>query len=274
MPGLDEARPTNRESDRISQQPGRFQFSLRGLLASVAVVALICGLSSYWWRKAEEGRIRKDNLPCMCNLKQLGVVLWSYRKEHGCFPPAYICEKNGKPMHSWRVLILPYLESGDLYGKYDFSEPWNGPNNRRLATLSADSIPGVFQCPRAGTKGTFFTNYVAVVGPETMWPGSRSRRLPHGPRSGSQTIMLVEVSNSDIHWMEPRDLTFEQAIKGIQPETGLGISSKHPNGVIYMNADGSVHLMRRDIDPEELRKVLTRDAAQLEVVKARPEGEP
>ena len=35
-------------------------------------------------------------------------------------------------MHSWRVLLLPYLDRSDLYKAYDFTEPWDGPNNRKL----------------------------------------------------------------------------------------------------------------------------------------------
>ncbi len=70
-----------------------------------------------------------------CNycLLNIALALQNYHDDYGSFPPAYIPDKDGKPMHSWRVLLLPYLERRTLYEKYRFDEPWNGPNNRKLA---------------------------------------------------------------------------------------------------------------------------------------------
>ncbi len=65
-------------------------------------------------------------------LFQLRLALQSYSQDYGCFPPASVADKNGRPMHSWRVLILPYIGRPDLYQKYKFGEPWDGPNNRNL----------------------------------------------------------------------------------------------------------------------------------------------
>ena len=60
----------------------------------------------------------------------------------------------------------PYLERNDIYDAYDFNEPWNGPNNSKLAEISV----GIFQCPLdANVRGTPYTNYVAVVGTGTVW---------------------------------------------------------------------------------------------------------
>ena len=72
------------------------------------------------------------------NLKQIAMALQCYHQANGCFPPAYIADKTGKPMHSWRVLILPYLDRDDLYKAYNFTEPWDGPNNKKLATSRPD----------------------------------------------------------------------------------------------------------------------------------------
>src|SRR5207244_4506816 len=51
---------------------------------------------------------------CVNNLKQIGLALQNYHDDFGCFPPAYIADENGRPMHSWRVLILPYIEQVGL----------------------------------------------------------------------------------------------------------------------------------------------------------------
>ena len=139
---------------------------------------------------------------CCRMMRQVAQVLSAYHDEHGSFPPACVADADGKPMHSWRVLILPHLEYGSVYQAYDFDEPWDGPNNRKLA----GEIPVPFQCVSSQSRSDNCTNYVAVVGPKGVWPGATS-----GSRtmSGDQTILLVEVANSDIHWMEPRDLSYD-----------------------------------------------------------------
>ena len=81
------------------------------------------------------------------------AALQAYHQANGCFPPAYIADKNGKPMHSWRVLILPYLDYDDLYKAYDFSEPWDGPKNKTAAGHAASwSMPARATSPRAGRR--------------------------------------------------------------------------------------------------------------------------
>lgn len=66
---------------------------------------------------------------CLCNLRQISIALQKYHETYGSFPPAYVCDQAGKPMHSWRVLILPYLGEEKLYAKYNISEPWDSPGN-------------------------------------------------------------------------------------------------------------------------------------------------
>jgi hypothetical protein len=104
---------------------------------------------------------------CVNNLKQIALALHNYHDDHGCFPPAYVADANGRPMHSWRVLILPYLEQKVLYDQYDFTEPWNGPNNSKLLATPPDT----YGCPSddrtCGVTGAWPTSYLAVVGAET-----------------------------------------------------------------------------------------------------------
>ena len=78
----------------------------------------------------------------MTNLKEIQLALLNYESAKGSLPPAYIADATAKPMHSWRVLILPYLGEMALYNKYNFNEPWNGPNNSKLAA----QVPDVFRC--------------------------------------------------------------------------------------------------------------------------------
>jgi hypothetical protein len=106
-------------------------------------------------------------------------------------------------MHSWRVLVLPYLGENALYRDYRFDEPWDGPHNSRLA----QRMPAVYGCPAQARAP--FTNYSVVVGPETAFRGSRP--LSRAMMSDYPTVALVvEVKEETIPWMAPRDLTMPE----------------------------------------------------------------
>ena len=99
---------------------------------------------------------------CSNKMRQLVLAMHLYAEEYGSLPPTFVADDDGKSMHSWRTLILPYIEEDALYAAYNFDEPWNGPNNRKLA----EYIPDVFRCP--AEENEEYTNYLAVVGPHTM----------------------------------------------------------------------------------------------------------
>ena len=135
---------------------------------------------------------------CVWNLDELAAALAAYRTEHGRYPPAVVADASGEPMHSWRVLILPYLGRKDLYYEYDFKQPWNGRKNKKLAA----QIPDVFRCPNHSQSGAE-TSYVAVTGPGTAWNENIAADAG-APSRPEQLILLVEVENAGIGWMEPR----------------------------------------------------------------------
>ena len=62
------------------------------------------------------------------------MAVANYHDMYKCFPPAYVADESGRPMHSWRVLLLPFLSESELYNAYNFAEPWGSPNNRKLLT--------------------------------------------------------------------------------------------------------------------------------------------
>ena len=179
--------------------------SWRVLLWLLLLLPLLIALMMPAVQSAREAARR---VACNNQMKQIALALQNYATAYGCFPPAFIADKNGHPMHSWRVLILPYLDRDPLYGAYNFNEPWNGPNNKKLLAAR----PREFACPsdeKTNAPGSDETNYVAVVGPNAAWQGAKSRRPSDFGRAASTTIMLVEVANAGIKWGEPRDLSLD-----------------------------------------------------------------
>lgn len=191
---------------------------------------------------------------CCNNLRQILLALHNYHDAYGCFPPAYVADKNGRPMHSWRTLILPYLDRSDIYKQYRFDESWDGPNNSRLTgSIKLNS----FRCAQDRESPPTHTNSLAVIGPETAWPGSRCVRIEDFRKGTCNTILLVEVRHSGIAWMEPRDLDMRQMAPGINAKAVQGISSNHPAGANVGFADGSVRFLPDSLTPAELDAMLS-----------------
>jgi hypothetical protein len=196
----------------------------------------------------------------MNNLKQIVLGLHNYHDAYGCLPPAYIADDNGKPMHSWRVLLLPFVEREKLYKQYRFDEPWDGPNNGSLAARHPQIL--CYDCPSEYPAP--MTSYVAVVGPGTAWHGAKPRCFDDFADGLDCTIMVVEVANSGIHWMEPRDLDFATLPMVVNPPEGfLGISGNHVfKGANVAFADFSVRFLKEDLPAQTLRALLTIDGGE------------
>jgi hypothetical protein len=156
-------------------------------------------------------------------------------------------------MHSWRVLLLPFLHYGKLYRQYDFTQPWNGPKN----SLLAKRIPHEYRCPAARKGNLSATSYVAVIGPSTAWPGSKCARFQDIKDGTSDTILLAEIADSTIPWMEPRDMSFDRAIIGVNMDQRRGISSHHHGGANVSLADSSGRFLPDSISPAAIRTLLT-----------------
>lgn len=198
---------------------------------------------------------------CRNSLRNVVLALQNYEGKYGTFPPAVVTDKHGKPMHSWRVLILPFLDRNDLYKRYRFNEPWNGPNNSQL--LNEDV--GIFYCP-SDVRGTndFHTSYVAVVGDRTVWPGttSGSTKAVSQADGTSRTLILVETHNSGIHWMEPRDISFDNCLIGIDGPRARSLprgECNHPGGSVVSFVDGHVEFLEDSVSATKMRELLTID---------------
>jgi prepilin-type processing-associated H-X9-DG protein len=190
---------------------------------------------------------------CQDNLKRIALALHNYERANGCFPPAYVGDKKGRPMHSWRVLILPYLEddsAAKVCKKYNFNEPWDSLHNWRLLT----SRPKTYVCPSdrdAANPTASFTSYVAVVGAHAAWSGNKPKKAANlaAPES---TIMLVEIGQNRIPWTAPQDFNIDAPPGTSYPETA---SSSHTSsepavrrneraGAYVAMADGHVSYLR------------------------------
>jgi hypothetical protein len=212
-----------------------YRFSVRTLL--LLVLACTCG---FWLitKHTKNQLNEKRQAGCYGNLTALSVALQQYHQDFGCFPPAYMVDRSGKPIHSWRVLVL--ASAGDplrsIYDAYDFNEPWNGPNNGKLV----NQIPYFYRCPNNNRLNKyFFTNYIAVVGPNTCFTGPKPTKLLDFPRGLSKVVQVTEAENSNINWMEPKDLVIFDNHNPFEVRGQPRVSSNDPGGPAVLFADGT-----------------------------------
>lgn len=178
------------------------------------------------------------------------MAVANYHDAHQSIPPAYLADAKGRPRTSWRIVLLPYLEQDDLHKRYDFAEAWDGPNNRALAP----QMPKTFAFHDSYQPGLTTTNYLAVVGRETVWPEKATRTFKDVKDGTSSTILIVENRGEGIHWMEPRDLSF--AGMSFKVNDPAGVSSKYLDPAVVM-LDGSLHKLKKDLAAETLKALLT-----------------
>lgn len=188
------------------------------------------------------------DLACSDNLRRIGQAMNSYHDAHGSFPPAYLADDEGRPTHSWRALLLPYLDEPDLSEQYDFEEPWDGPSNRNLLS----SRPDVFHCPNDVAAAGSDTNYLMIVGRNTISDGAGSCRLAEITDGSAFTLLVVEVSGSGIAWSEPADLDAEAITYLVNDGSPEGIrGGAHTDGGAYaLFCDGSVRTLSDELAAE------------------------
>ena len=201
---------------------------------------------------------------CMNNIRNLGLAIHNYASGKGHLPPPVVMDEAEHPMHSWRTMILPYIERIDLYEAYDFQKPWNAPENQKVAETEVR----IFQCPSVSNPTRLpkaRTDYVAVTGPDTAWPTNGTKRsLEEDFTAGtSYTAMLIDINHSDIPWCEPRDIKLEDLLSGkvswaeTSVHTDRGAFYYPVPGHCVVFSDGHVEYLCGDLTPDQLRRLFS-----------------
>jgi hypothetical protein len=156
----------------------------------------------------------------------------SYHDEKGMLP-ADVLDRAGKPILSWRVVLLGHLDQKPLLKRFKLDEPWNSKNN--LALL--EKMPKVFQSPRVKLKRKGYTVYQGFSGPEAVFrPGKPGLRLIAIPDGTSCTLFAAEATAA-VPWTKPADIAIDMA-KAL-PDFGKAYGQQ-PLGAL---CDGSVRVL-------------------------------
>ena len=228
------------------------------LVAGVGVAVLIVlAIAFVGMRYGGQGiqtlRMNRVRGQCIQNVEKIAKAMNAYAQDYGSYPPPTTFAADGKtPMHSWRVLILPYLGYQNLYNQFDLDTAWDSNVNQ----LAALEIPKEYQSPASIQVSGLEPNYFLVTGPGTLFPSSG----PMGPTglidSAAKTLLLVQAENGTLQsgkWTEPGDFDIGSTSLSI----GVDIGGSHEGGAVAATVDGRGHFLREDIDPSVVKALLT-----------------
>ncbi|WP_205678748.1 YfbK domain-containing protein [Aquisphaera insulae] len=192
---------------------------------------------------------------CTENLRQIGLALQEYHNAFGCYPPAAIVDRQGKPLLSWRVAILPYLGAKEQYAKFKLDEPWDSPHNLALM----NDRPRVFACPGDPETRPGMTGYQVVVGADTAFPPDFHPVTMAGITDGTSNTLAVGETRRDVPWTKPEDVP---AASAAVPGQGA-LQGPHEGGTQMLFLDGSVRFVESTYEPSIVAALLTRAGGEV-----------
>jgi hypothetical protein len=178
------------------------------------------------------------------------LAVANYTDNHGHFPPAYIADENGRPLLSWRILLLPFLDELDLYKQFDQTEPWDGPTNAPLLK----QMPSTYRLHTIDDEHDTATNYVAIVGKDTMWSGAEGRESTFITDGSGKTLLIAEFVGRPIPWTKPEDLMFSEMDMIVDSDNGISSVLSPP---AFVTVSGSVEYLPIETTEVSVRALLT-----------------
>jgi prepilin-type processing-associated H-X9-DG protein len=199
-------------------------------------------------------RMSAARMQAMNNLKQIALAMHNYESTYGHFPHD-ILDKDGKPILSWRVAILPFIEQDNLYKQFKLDEPWDSDNNKKWSEVAIK----VFMSPQADpTTPPGMTHHKVFSGPGAAFEKGKKIKFTDFLDGTSNTILVVE-AGEPVPWAKPGDISFDP--KKALPKLALpGVEDL----VNVAFADGSVRVLKMsDIDEKKLKALITRDGGEV-----------
>ncbi len=221
------------------------------LVQLILLTAIVCVLGALLLPSVRRSGEAARRSQCRNNLKQISLALLNYVDAYHALPPAYTVDADGKPLHSWRTLILPYLEQKALYDTIDLTKAWDDPVNAAAFKTRVE----VFVCPSSAIESPNHTTYMAVVTPTSCFRPIDPRPLSEITDDHSRSLLVVEMnSDHSVPWMAPRDADEAQFL-AINMESKLG----HWGGVQAVFLDGHVVFLNATMPADTRRALISID---------------
>jgi hypothetical protein len=190
----------------------------------------------------------------MNTLKQLGLAMHNYHDTHKAFPPQTFRDKAGKPLLSWRVHVLPYIEENDLYKQFHLDEPWDSEHNKKLV----EKMPKIYEDTRVPGVEKGKTTFVVPVGKDTIFGGTEGMKITKISDGTSNTIMVLESdAKHAVTWTKPDDIDIDPK------EPARGLFGDERKQILALFADGSVRALPLPKLGENLYHMLTASGGEV-----------
>lgn len=190
-------------------------------------------------------------------IRMIILAMLNFESAHRAFPAYAVFDKNEKPLLSWRVQILPFVDENELYQKFKLDEPWDSPHNIKLVDqmplVFADSSADLAELKRAGK-----TRFVMPYGESCFFSGTEGTTLDQILDGSSNTIAVVTVvPDAAVIWTKPGDwnVDLENPKKGLFNDTYTAAN--------IARGDGSSELLDSGISSETLKSLITKDGGEI-----------
>jgi prepilin-type processing-associated H-X9-DG protein len=234
----------------VSLDAQGFTFVSREAVPSVSGIASTAVLTALLLPAVQAAREAARRTQCVNNEKEISLAFFNLEADKGSFPAAAIVGKDGKPLLSWRVAILPYVEGQKaLYDEFHLDEPWDSPHNKTLIPR----MPKLYLCPSRPKVEPGTTTYKVFVGNGALFDLTKPTPLAAVTDGTSNTILVVEAVTPTI-WTRPDDIAFDPRARA----TLIGAGSYHSGGFNAAFADGSVKFLKTTIERTIFRALITR----------------
>ncbi len=220
--------------------------------------AMIVGLPSTVAIRRSAARTASAN-----QIRQLALAMHNYHDANRALPARFSKNAADKPLLSWRVHILPYLDERELYEEFHLDEPWDSEHNKKLI----DRMPDAFKHPRLKLEDGK-TAYVVPAGEDSgMIDPEKSADevdMPTGVSleqftDGTSRTILVLEANEDhaVTWTKPEDYNWQDQMNILD-----GLKGVWPNGINMAFADASVHFMKTENLADKIKLLLQKSDGQ------------
>ncbi|MGB0595165.1 MAG: DUF1559 domain-containing protein [Rubripirellula sp.] len=245
--GVTEVPKTNAPRSKIAG------VGIAGIVGVILIGCLLLAVVRYGGQTVNRLTSNRDQAQSIRNLERIAKALNAYAADQGSYPPPFTTDENGRAMHSWRVLILPYLGLDDLYNNFDLSVAWDDPNNMQ----NAYQIPAVYKHPKLDSFSE--SAYFLIAGAATLFPATG----PLGPDSiaddPSQTILVIEAKPTVASgmWTEPMDLEFSGMSGRLGSNSVREAGGLFDDGTAIVTVDERGHFLPNSIEPNVFRSLVT-----------------
>ncbi len=192
----------------------------------------------------------------MNNFRQIALSMHNFESAYRGFPSAYSASADRKPLLSWRVHVLPFLEQNQLYEQFRLDEPWDSPNNRALIEKMPSFYVVDANTPTGKTSIVGIGGEQGVIGTQKLKPGRNPSGIGFGQITdgSSNTILLIDAGTANaVEWTKPQEF---------EPTAEI-IGQIIKNGSIVAMGDGSIATMKKDVQPEILKALLTMNGGEI-----------